>query len=382
MLDINTLTESVKIAVIHDKCADGTASAILLHDALPKIEIRFVQYGTKAHKELKPEPGMLFVDFSPFVDLPKEDIENNPVKVAEVVKPFVDAGAMILDHHKTAKLVVQAFGDNGRFGDETADPGVCGAMLVYQHIWLPMTKFYERQAAEASSDGGNDAGYLYGSQYGDAEDFATLAGIRDTWLRKNTRWLEACYQGEALRFYPNEHWLSVKSPFVFSSRGWWREQMALGRLIFEKHQRNLKRAIEGAFRWTSPRGTRVIVFEGATMSSDAAEMLDQEVDLVVGFNHFIEEGQTNPILIFSTRSHTHYDCSALAKYYGGGGHTKAAGFNNNLDLVSADHLTFIPRWTSLNPYTTFQRALIHFEDTAPDFLASHAVEAATSPSGA
>ena len=108
-------------------------------------------------------------------------------------------------------------------------------------------------------------------------------------------------------------------------------------MLFAEHMRKITKAVEGSFR-TSIHGLRVAMLQGASNSSDSAEMLgeDSEVDIVVGFSYYDEgeEGreQWSPDfskglkLICSCRTRMAFDVSKLAKFYGGGGHTKAAGF--------------------------------------------------------
>ena len=301
--------KAVKTVIVHDNCPDGLASAIILHDALPDAKIEFVQYGTEAHKKLVASPGMLFCDFSPHV---------------ENFQSFIDAGALVLDHHRTAKPIVDAFGENGAFGDEVTDPGVCGAVLAFEQVWRP---FKEVQAPK---------------QAGIAYDFATLAGIRDTWQRQSPRWRDACIQAEALMFFPREFWLQPM-PFGAARSLVWEERMALGKLQFEKHEKSTQKAIDAAYRFTTKLGTRVLVFEGLKATSDAAEMLGETVDLVVGFGYKVEEvdGKPTPKMLVSTRSHTTFDCAAQAKFYGGGGHTKAAGFSRELRDVDPNPFTML-----------------------------------------
>src|SRR5256885_13008647 len=75
------LLAAVRTIVAHDECADGTASAILLHDALPGAEVVFADYGGAAGRPVA-GPGLLFCDFSP------------PAARAD---EFVAAGAIVLD---------------------------------------------------------------------------------------------------------------------------------------------------------------------------------------------------------------------------------------------------------------------------------------------
>jgi hypothetical protein len=311
---------AVKKIVTHENCPDGTASAILLHDVLPDAEIVFMQYQTAAHKELNPEPGMLFADFSPFEGRNQE---------------FVEAGALVLDHHKTAKPVVEAFGKNGIFGDEADEPGVCGAVLALRHVWLPMKEAQQnhRFSSVMPTFGMEDENGLRAEFEGltsRAAAFATLAGVRDTWQNKSPDWRKACVQAEMLRFYPPENWLEVFNPFRYENNPFWAERMKLGKLIVEKHEVAVKKSIEKAYRFTTAKGTRVIMLSNTHTTSDAAEVLDSEADLVVGFGYEVDKG--TPKAYFSTRSRGNFDCGAFCKSLGGGGHTKAAGFNFPLEI--------------------------------------------------
>jgi hypothetical protein len=301
---------ALKTAVIHGpQCPDGIASAILLHDVLPDVEIKFVQYGAE-HESLVAVPGMLFADINP----PQG-------------KGFVEAGTLVLDHHKGVKEWVTSFGANGVFADETEEPGVCGAVLVYRHVWLPL------QAERAKAHGHRMTSIQVAEEESAAKDFAYLAGIRDTWQNKSPDWQKACIQAEMLRFYPIEYWLDqLARPFDPAVRSMWAERRQIASMLLEKHAKSVERAIEKAHRFTTSKGTKVIVFEGTHLTSDMAEKLDHEVDLVIGFGFLVENGEQK--ITVSTRSHTGYDCCDLAKFYGGGGHTAAAGFNSTLHTGS------------------------------------------------
>jgi len=297
--------KAVRTIVTYESCPDGIASAILLHDALPGARIVFAQYGTRALAELAAEPGMLFCDFAPPPDR---------------VQPFLDAGALVLDHHKSARAIVEAFGADAVFGDEAANPGVSGATLAEREVWRVICGPSRSEAAGTA-----------------ARELARIAGVRDTWQRQDPSWDAACAQAEALRFYPVNHWLELKDPFA-SGHPALLQMLKVGELLVEKHAMRVKRAIERSWRATTKKGTRLVVFEGLSLTSDAAEALDKETDLVVGFGYEVDNGAGGaagagtstgaPKAIFSTRSHTGYDCAALAKHYGGGGHSAAAGFGH------------------------------------------------------
>lgn len=306
--------EQVRTVLVHDNCADGTASAILLRDAFygRPVNIRFLRYGTPAYEELVAEPGMLFCDMSP---------------PAARAKEFLDVGAMILDHHRTAKALVESFGENGIFGDEIEEPGVCGAVLAYRHVWLPLRGDLSLQQVFA-------------------KQFAQLAGIHDTWQRHDPLWEEAFVQSDVLSFIPNERWMSKTLAEIAAS--WTREYRPIGEILRSRNARGVARALGGAYRFTSQKGTRVVLFQGLHQSSEAAEVLGEEADLVVGFGVTNEDGA--PRYIFSTRSHTTFDCSTFCRQHGGGGHTKAAGCSVTID----------PK-TALSPYAVFGDLLDKYE---------------------
>jgi hypothetical protein len=287
---------SVKTILVHGGgCPDGIASAILLHDALPGAKVRFIQYGSQEHWNLEPEPGMLFADLTP--------------KEARL-EEFITAGTIVLDHHKAAKDIVARFGENAKFGDEDTEPGVCGAVLCFRHVW-PMIPPTDPRMMDA-----------YESVH--AREFATLAGIRDTWQRNHPRWEDACAQAEVLRFYPEENWLSLKNPFTHEHDALWTERRGFGKLLREKHLRAIKGTIDKACRVTTKAGTRAVLFEGTGMTNEVADTIE-DADLVIGFGYEVDHGIKKFKL--SCRSRNGYNCMALAKSFGGGGHSGAAGFN-------------------------------------------------------
>jgi hypothetical protein len=293
--------KNVRTIVTHEGCPDGIASAILCHDALPQAEIVWLQYGTAKRRELLATEGMLFVDMTP------EPSRN---------QEFVDAGAIALDHHRGAAEQVAAFGELGVFADEKAEPGVSGAVLAYRHVWLPMHVGARR-------------GFAEGEIAKRASDFAYLAGVRDTWQTKDPHWAASCAQAEALRFWPVDTCL-MADPFGCDHEPH-RRLIQIGPILVAKKAEAVTRALERAWRTTTAKGTRLVVFEGTSLTSDAAEALGDTADLVIGFGYEVEDGQAK--LILSSRSHTTFDCSALAKRFGGGGHTAAAGFSTTFGFA-------------------------------------------------
>jgi oligoribonuclease NrnB/cAMP/cGMP phosphodiesterase (DHH superfamily) len=287
--------KAVKKIITHGgKCPDGKASAMILKKAYEAVglnpEIQFVVHGTKEHSDLKPEPGLLFCDFC----VPEENWEA-----------FVEAGTLVLDHHKGVKSIGMAFSaaGQGAFADETEHPGVSGATLAYEYVFKPL----------ALTDGGHVA------------PLARLAGVRDTWQKKDPDWQAACEQAEALAWWPNEHLLDPKAD--------WTNILALGPVLWEKKLDTAAKVAERAYHFVTKEGTHVALFQGMRMSSDASEALGADVDLAIGYDLLFEDGAFK--MGFSTRSRATYDCKALAQAHGGGGHTRAAGFNVKLNVKRA-----------------------------------------------
>jgi hypothetical protein len=218
---------------------------------------------------------------------------------------------------------VALFGENGVFADELTEPGISGASLAYEHVWKLSAVGRWIEHAERSAF---------------ALQFAVLAGIRDTWQRSHHWWHDACAQAEALHFFPNSYWMAKPFDVIAEELDIDGAMFAIGKMLIQKKDEKVQKCIENAFMFKSKRGTRVIVFEGLVETSDAAEKLGDSVDLVIGFKTVCEPGLPGienakaglngpqPKYIFSTRSHSSFNCSAFAKYFGGGGHTKAAGF--------------------------------------------------------
>lgn len=292
-------TREITTIVTHDSCADGLASAMILRAAAPRAEVIFLKHGTRELAQLPAKPGMLFCDIAP---------------PADRVLEFVNAGASVLDHHKTAREVVAAFGDRGVFADEAADPGVSGALLAY---WATTPEFA-------------NAGMLR---------FAELVGICDTWQRQDPRWDEALALQNALVFWPREKWFAACDS---KSHSEWEKLLAIGPTLVAKREEEVTYAIRKGSRFTV-NGIRVLAIASPKLTSSVVDRLHDEVDLVVGFDFICDD--SNEKVVYSLRSHTDFDCAAFAKSNGGGGHRQAASFVASLDA------------TDLHPYELFRHKL-------------------------
>lgn len=317
MLNLDALTQVTDI-VCHENCADGTVSAMFLHDALPFARVRFCQYGV-AQEKLEVRPNMLFCDFSPHETRYQE---------------FVAAGAIVLDHHKSARHIVEAFGDRGIFADEATEPGVSGAVLAYRHVWRPLV-----------------AANVEDSELLMAGNIARIIGVRDTWQKSDLDWDLSRALSMAVKFFAPESWLTER-PFALDRRAWWLERQKVGERLVEKDDAAVRKALEGAYRFTSQAGTRVLMFQGTNLTSDAAEAARLEADIIVGFDYFaIVDGQASLGYSLRAGAGSKFDCATFSKGFGGGGHSKAAGFSVRFD----------PALGTSDPFSLFGTKISEYE---------------------
>lgn len=340
MIDIDKL-KNITHLVTHKACPDGYASALIVKDALPDVKVSFMAYGTEEHKNLAALPGILFCDFTPWLPSKSSEcpIPETPVEEYRkaMLKVWLDAGAICLDHHPTAKDIVEAFGENGVFG--LNEKNECGAWLAYEHVWLPITAATSSPTRGIVTLSSDDA-------HGFVREFAELAAIRDTWKRDDPRWQQACEQAAELIFWGFEH--RSKAIKAGGIPGWAVRDERLGKHLLEKQLSAAQRSLDESLRFKTAGGLDVIMFQGVSTTSDAVELYGKS-DLVVGFHYRVDAGKLK--LQFSTRSHTGFDCAAFAKSHpGGGGHKAAAGFTVE---VSPE--------VSVNPYRLFQLLLEEWE---------------------
>jgi hypothetical protein len=335
------LLKNVTHIVTHENCADGTSSAMILRDVLPNAKVTFCQYSTKLHDQIPAEPGMLFCDFSP------------PLKR---VQEFLDVKMVVLDHHGgPAKESTLAFAEKGlgAFADEKTDPGVSGAMLAYNEVWVPLDQDRFEVARATALISGKET--LPPSSLGRAprdnamRSLATLAGIRDTWQKGDALWDLACATAEATRWWP---WYVVEgTPW----NKWADELFKIGPLLMARNMKTVDKCIEGAYRFTTGKGRQVTVFEGLKPSSDAAEKLGETNDLTIGLGFLVEDG--HPKMIFSTRGRGTFHCRNFAMAHGGGGHVKAAGFS-------------VPLFQGTpQPYELARQILVRYESVEDEWAA-------------
>lgn len=289
MIDLRGVTR----LITHDACADGLASSMIVRDALPHVEVVFAQYGTPSLEALPASSGLLFVDITP----PRE-------RAAE----FVEAGAIVLDHHKHARDIVALFGDRGVFADELGSPGVSGASLACEHVWMGTV-------AEQPGD-----------RRETVRDFARLVGIRDTWQRQSPSWELASDLQVALMGLPREYWLR-KGGIV---RALSSDSLELGQLWRAQRAETIgKICSAGTARLVDPAGRQWAVFPDCHRhTSDVAEaMRGRGVAVTCGWFQVVDDGAVRTVLSLRSDGSVAQalDVGALCKSFGGGGHSRAAG---------------------------------------------------------
>jgi len=296
------LLRKVTRIVSHADCPDGIASALILRAALPEAEVTFVEHNTPEQRALPATEGMIFCDVVP----PRE-------RVAE----FVDKGAIVLDHHKGARDVVEAFGERGVFADEKAEPGMSGAPLAHRDVWCALRP----DAPEV-------------------QRFARLAGIRDCWLKDDPDWEEAAAQATALLFFGYDklaRQIPADAPPHLTET-----QLEVGRT---QRATRLATAEATAKRKLHRLREGVAVYNDRDrLLSDVAELaFQQDPSLrVVGGFHYKVTSDGKMLFVCSLRSRPDdVDVARIVKAQGGGGHTCAAGFGVEVTLASPSPLAVI-----------------------------------------
>lgn len=277
-----------RLLVTHADCPDGTASAMIAV-AHGFEDVFFARYGSP----LPPPSDAVFVDFSP---------------TADAARAWLEAGAIVLDHHKSARSVVEMFAevDRGAFADEAEDVGVSGAVLA-------------------------DLAF---SDQGLVSRFATLAGIRDTWQKEDPKWRAACAQAAGLMFFP---WDALREVARLHPRelGAFDPGGGIGELLCAQRARAVAKAYASGVHCAMNAGLILLVNDTAGLASDIGEYArerDSPADFIACYSVNFDAAENVRTIRYSLRSiRDGFDVSAIAKRYGGGGHTAAAGFEVAFD---------------------------------------------------
>lgn len=295
-MDISKLKNVTKV-VVHANCPDGTASAIILKDALglSPEQIIFTELSSPEHENLPAEPGMLFCDCTP-----------PHLRVQE----FVDAGSLVLDHHKHSRDIVAAFGENGVFADKETQPEVSGARLAFLEVWIPIFNSWKTNGSTSPV-----------KEFFDR--FSLLAGVRDNWQQENPLWEAARECAAVLFFFPTDHWYKKYITDIVDR--WEIDYIPLGKILVQKDDERAAGIAEKRWTYRTSSGS-VIAIVNSRFISDVADLLEDQCDVLIGFAYTKNEPGCYPGLLLSVRSYGNsFDCGKFCKHYGGGGHLNAAG---------------------------------------------------------
>lgn len=301
--------------ISHGHCADGSLSAYLLslliqrvHGGKGKVkEVIFASY--TEIDSLPVRPGIVFCDFFPGG---RGDEYN-------------EAGAIVLDHHATAKDDILRFGETrGIYADAKENPGISGASLAWSALHQANAIWNTLRHANALSREDMDA----------LKELTDLIQIRDTWQKEDPRFKEASEISDALRFIPSYD--------LFTDRGTWIPRYSptsllgflrdLSPVVASNKRAKVEHLVKDAYFFRLLTGLKVAVIPSVSQTSDAMALLEGDVDVVVGF-YLTPRG-----LGLSLRSTGSYNVAALAKENGGGGHFAAAGCSLPLSMDRSPYL--------------------------------------------
>lgn len=303
-MDKETLLNVTRV-ITHANCPDGIISAAIIRQVLPRVSVEFCQYNTPQTNNLQVTPGMLFVDFTP---------------PPRLVDACIDAGAIVLDHHKGQEETIKRFGERGVFADERSEPGVSGATLAYREVYSALDALSNADVTMFS--------------------LMRLIGVRDTWQKNAPEWELACAVSAAVTHMGEDYWLT-HGPRIEAIH------CDIGRACLRQRHGYVERALRQLFVFEH-NDIKVAVFSDTNgVISDVGEEIRKRkiADVTCGFFYTRNEGQGNEdmTLVYSLRSNYRFDVAEFAKTLGGGGHTRAAGFSVPAQLLSDS-----------NPYRNFQ----------------------------
>lgn len=285
----------MKTIVTHANCVDGYLSALILRACYPSATVVRRKH---TDPDLEVTEDTIFCDIAPS---------------RSQAQAFFAAGAVVLDHHRSALDVFREPAARGRY---SATPGESGAVLALQHL-------YEH---------GEDWVHLADA----AEDMATLIGIYDTWVVSNPRFEEAAELHAGLEAVMDDEAITLAS--LADDHAFYRR---LGAVLYGKTKARAKRAAERAIvkevevfgRVTSvgvlvdPVSTGVLNLAANLVEAEVVLAASFDSDAVASEAPLVVEELDGQKIRCSIRSRGRVDCAKLAEHFGGGGHRGAAGFS-------------------------------------------------------
>ena len=286
---INKL-KTCKRVYFHSNCPDGIISRNFLQYLRSRGMNDFTGVEYHAHnpgKSAEVVEGAVFVDLSP---------------IPEQYEEFLEAGAVILDHHNTVLPLFEKFKD--KYPDQLVfgetDKTESGAWLVYKCLdrWMQTTNFVSRNTAHFKV-------------------IAKMIAIGDCWDKSSPEAFEnARSLGKYIGLYGNDYAEIPGGEFINRSQEY-------GRLTRDNTARTAK-----SFIRRTHCDLEVLFYNTREGISDLAEVAREKygADLVVSWYQQCVKND-GEVTSFSLRSNDNFDCGKFAKLFeGGGGHKRAAGF--------------------------------------------------------
>lgn len=276
--------------ICHANCPDGIGAAVICAAAYAKVglkpDIKFIQYGTRAFAELEAKANQMFVDITP----PRERWEE-----------WKGMSPTVLDHHETARYVVEGLG--GIYGgfDES------GSMLAFENVMLRMSS-------------------LDSAEHDLWKRFAHLCMVRDTWKESHPDWAEASALAHALLLHGHDLAESASmTPLALC------DLLTIGQKLYGRICRAASRISKHCRRQeiSLPDGmARVAIFNygiNDSISDMANIVLNDSFDMAIGYFYTYEDNKMQCVV--SLRTKNRISAAVLAQSFGGGGHARAAGFH-------------------------------------------------------
>lgn len=291
------------ICIYHANCADGFTAAWAVYKALgPDIEYY---------------PG--------FYDKPPPDVKGKHVIMVDFSykRPVLEAMAagcetmVVLDHHKTARDDLAGYPGPGAFYNQ-------GDIMEFDRDFGNTTKIHALFDMERSGAG---IAWDYFHKGLERPNIVSYVEDRDLWKFKltNSRELNAYIFAHEYTF---ENWNELDDSFEDLSWAF-SNGARMGAAILKKQDKDTKELVIALRR--RMRIGNVVVWGASipyTMTSEAGNMMSQDEPFAACY------WDTSTGREFSLRSTlSGMDVSEIAKFYGGGGHARAAGFKVPLSRI-------------------------------------------------
>lgn len=275
----------MRLCLYHGNCWDGFGAAYALWRRCGSgdTSYRAVNYGTDPISLPEDVEELWLLDFT----YPRDVLERYVEQVDRMI---------VIDHHKTAAEALEGFECHVKI----FDMGHSGAYLTYRHL-------HPDVAAEAVP-------LLY--------DYLQ---DRDLWRfdLPESRAINAYIRTQPYDFLA---WSHLETTLELDFAGAVREGAATLRLV--------DRTVEMMCEQTRPEkigGYQVPTVNAAAFWSETGhEMLQRNPTAPFVCMYF---DRADGVRVYSLRSREDFDCSAIAKQYGGGGHWKASGFTQTRDAL-------------------------------------------------